>query len=45
MEIEEGIPRRKYYNITETGKIAMNQAKKYLETLLMTVFDKAESKF
>jgi len=42
---EEGKPNRKYYSITEIGKLAMNRAKKYLETLISTVFDKAESKF
>ena len=42
---EEGKPNRKYYNITEIGRQAMNQAKKYLEALINSVFDKAESKF
>ncbi|MHA1264295.1 MAG: PadR family transcriptional regulator [Candidatus Helarchaeota archaeon] len=42
---EEGKPNRKYYQITEIGKKAMNQAKLYIETLLTTLFDKAEAKF
>lgn len=42
---DEGKPNRKYYEITEIGKRAMNQAKKYVETLIQSVFDKAESKF
>ncbi len=42
---EEGKPNRKYYSITEIGKTAMNRAKKYLELLLMKVFDKSISKF
>ncbi len=42
---EEGKPNRKYYNITEIGKKAMNQAKIYVEALLTSVFDKAESVF
>ena len=41
---EEGKPNRKYYQITDTGKSAMNQAKKYMETLLTSVFDKSEGK-
>ena len=42
---EEGKPNRKYYSITGIGKAATNQAKKYVESLLVSVFDKAESKF
>jgi PadR family transcriptional regulator PadR len=40
---EEGKPNRKYYNLTEIGHKAMNQAKVYLEMLLKTVLDKAQS--
>ena len=39
---EEGKPNRKYYNLTETGKEAMAQAKKYMELLLTNVFDKVK---
>ncbi len=42
---EEGKPNRKYYTLTDTAKSAMNRAKKYLEVLLATVFDRADSKF
>jgi len=42
---EEGKPNRKYYNITAIGRKAMDQAKLYLEALITSVFDKAESKF
>jgi len=37
---EEGKPNRKYYSLTETGREAMSQAKKYMELLLTNVFDK-----
>jgi PadR family transcriptional regulator PadR len=39
---EEGKPNRKYYNLTETGKEAMAQARKYMELLLTSVFDKVK---
>jgi len=39
---EEGKPNRKYYSLTDTGREAMSQAKKYMELLLTNVFDKAE---
>lgn len=39
---EEGKPNRKYYNLTETGREAMAQARKYMELLLTTVFDKVK---
>jgi DNA-binding PadR family transcriptional regulator len=42
---EEGKPNRKYYNITDIGKRAMNQAKLYVEALLGSVFDMADAKF
>lgn len=39
---EEGKPNRKYYNLTDTGKEAMAQARKYMELLLTSVFDKVK---
>lgn len=42
---DEGKPNRKYYELTDIGRRAMNQAKLYMEALLATVFDKAEAKF
>ena len=42
---EEGKPNRKYYSITDIGKKAMDRARLYLESLILNVFDRAESKF
>ena len=39
---EEGKPNRKYYNLTETGREAMAQARKYMELLLASVFDRVK---
>ncbi|HUX98806.1 MAG TPA: PadR family transcriptional regulator [Candidatus Deferrimicrobium sp.] len=40
---DDGKPNRKYYQMTETGHQAMNHAKKYLELLIKSVFDKVEN--
>ncbi|MHA1470111.1 MAG: PadR family transcriptional regulator, partial [Candidatus Asgardarchaeia archaeon] len=39
---EDGRPDRKYYVITEKGQIAMREAKKFLNNILNTVFDKTD---
>ncbi len=39
---ESGKPDRKYYVITEKGQRAMSEAKKIIERILETVFDKTE---
>ncbi len=39
---EEGKPNRKYYNLTETAREAMAQARKYMELLIANVFDKVK---
>ena len=42
---EEGKPNRKYYNITDIGKLALNRAKLYLQALIESVLDNAEPSF
>jgi PadR family transcriptional regulator PadR len=39
---EEGKPNRKYYSLTETGREAMAQARKYMELLITNVFDRVK---
>ncbi|NHJ40667.1 MAG: helix-turn-helix transcriptional regulator [Asgard group archaeon] len=38
----DGKPNRKYYRITEKGQKMMQEAKKYMTNLLVTVFDKSD---